>query len=104
MSKQVKPLTLPYEEGPLNSNIEVNTVYLMDHIVDSIDYAINKNLSTIDVFNIDKSDYVVQLDNSSFQENLDHIYEYFIKNELYEHCEKVCKLRNKLRKRSAIGI
>lgn len=96
MTKSVKPINLPFEEGPLNAYMKVNIINLMDHIVKSIDYAVNKNLPTIDLFNIDSTDYVIQLDNTSFRENLDYIYNYFINNELYEHCMKVCKVRDKL--------
>jgi hypothetical protein len=76
-----KLYTLPSNFNEMNKFIEVNKIQLMEHIVASIEYAIDKKLSFVEIFSFKNSDFVVTLPTNQFKENLDNVYSYYIEKD-----------------------
>ena len=91
-----KLYTLPSNFNEMNKFIEVNKIQLMEHIVASIEYAIDKKLSFVEIFSFKNSDFVVTLPTNQFKENLDNVYSYYIEKEQYELCIRVKSVESKL--------
>lgn len=83
------PIILPSDYNQMESFIQNNKVKLMEQVVFSISYALINNLTSIELFKFDKSDFIVVLDRSTFDENIKNIYDFYIQNELYELCDRV---------------
>lgn len=96
MTKSFSTLTLPSDYDEMESFILQNKVKLTEQIVLSVQYALDNNVSSIEVFNFKNSDFIVILERSSFEENLNNILDFYIKTEKYEFCEKLIKLKNQL--------
>jgi len=91
-----KLYTLPSNFNEMNKFIEVNKIQLMEHIVASIEYAIDKKLSFVELFSFNDSDFVVTLPKDQFKENLENVYQYYIEKEHYELCIRVKNVEQKL--------
>ena len=91
-----KLYTLPSNFNEMNKFIETNKIQMMEHIVSSIEYAIDKNLNIVEIFSFKNSDFVVTLPKNQFKENLENVYSYYIENEKYELCIRVKSVENKL--------
>ena len=87
---------LPSNFNEMNKFIENNKIQMMEHIVSSIEYAINKKLTFVEVFSFKNSDFVVTLPVNQFKENLENVYNYYIEKEYYELCLRVKSVENKL--------
>lgn len=99
MAEKYSSLVLPSDFFEMEKLIKSNKIKLMDQIVSSIGYAITNNLQAVEVFNFEESDYIVVLDYTSFEENLENIYDFYISQELYENCSKILSLKQKLNKK-----
>ena len=91
-----KLYSLPSNFNEMNKFIEVNKIQMMEHIVASIEYAIDKKLSFVEIFSFKNSDFVVTLPKNQFKENLDNVYNYYMEKEQYELCIRVKTVENKL--------
>jgi hypothetical protein len=96
MTEVYRPLTLPSDYDDMNNFIIQNKVKLTEKVVSSVHYALINELSSIEVFNFENSDYIVVLEYSSFKQNIDNIYDFYISSELYEFCDRVNKLKKLL--------
>ena len=65
---------------------------LYEHIIDSLEYAISKDVTDITLFTFDQSKYTISLSSEDFKENIDFLYYLFLKNEHYEMCSKINKI------------
>lgn len=102
MVKTYNSLSMPCEYDVLENFIINNKLKLMEQVVASIEYAINHNLPSVEVFNFKKSEFIVVLEYSTFEYNIDSILRYYIEMELYEFCDRVNKLKQKLNKHEKI--
>ena len=91
------PLTLPSENVELGKFIDLNKIKLMEAVIDSVEYAVGKNLSITEVFYFFNTDFIITINDYTFRDNVQHIYDYYIKNENYELCPRVVKLLAKLK-------
>lgn len=98
MTKSFSSLTLPSDYDEMESFIIKNKVKLTEQIVLSVQYALDNGISSIEVFNFEKSDFIVILEKSNFKENLNNILNFYIENEKYEFCDKLIKLKKELEK------
>lgn len=87
---------LPSNFNEMNKFIEINKIQLMEHVISSIEYAIEKKLSMVELFNFKDSDFVVTLPKNQFKENLENVYNYYIEKEHYELCIRVKNIEKKL--------
>lgn len=96
MTKSFSSLTLPSDYDEMENFIIKNKVKLTEQIVLSVQHALDNNISSIEVFNFENSDFIVILEKSSFRENINNIFDFYIKTEQYEFCEQLVKLKKQL--------
>ena len=68
-----KPLILPSNESELDGYISKNSIKLMETILSSIEYALNKKMSVVEIFKFKNSDFVITLNSKNFEENVQNI-------------------------------
>jgi hypothetical protein len=93
MIRKPKPLCLPSNYIVLNGYLETHKKELFSHIIDSLEYASEKNLKDITVFTFDQSKYTISISSEDFKENVDFLYKMFLDNEQYELCSKINNLK-----------
>jgi len=91
-----KPMILPSGEDNLKSYIKTHRLVLLENVIESINHSVEKDLSIVEVFKFENSDFVVTLERKNFPCNIEQIYEYCIENEHYELCNKIKKINLKL--------
>lgn len=96
MTEIVTPLVLPSDYDEMEKFIVNNKVKLTEHIVTSVHFAVKNDLPTIELFSFDKSDFIVVLEYSSFKDNIENIYNFYLETELYEFCKRVSQLKKLL--------
>jgi hypothetical protein len=98
--KQTEPILkqyqLPSEDNDLKKFIDVKKVDMMEQTVSSIEFALDNNLPIVEIFQFHNSEFVVMLSDKDFLPNLEHIYDYYIQNEMYEFCSRVVDLKKRL--------
>ena len=99
MSKKYCSATLTCEYNEMEKYILENKASLTLKVVDSIEYALKNKLVNVEVFKFKNSYYIVLLNENSFKENLDFIFNYYIDTEQYEYCENVKKIQKLLDKK-----
>ena len=67
---------------------------MTEQIVASIEFAIKHQLPIVEVFQFRGSNFVLTISNREFEPNLKHIYDFYLKSELYELCGRIVRLRN----------
>ena len=72
-----KLYSLPSNFNEMNKFIENNKIQMMEHVVSSIEYAIDKKLSFVELFCFNDSDFVVTLPKDQFKENLEKLEQFF---------------------------
>jgi len=96
MTEIVTPLVLPSDYDEMEKFIVSNKVKLTEHIITSVHYAVVNNLQTVKIFCFDRSDFIVVLEYSSFKDNVENIYNFYLEKELYEFCKRVSQLKKLL--------
>lgn len=94
--KKYKVLKLPSQFDELESYIQENQMKLTEHVLESIDHAINNDLKFIEVFQFKRSKFSVTITEDTYSENIDNIYDLYINLEKYEFCENVLNIGKKL--------
>jgi len=92
----LKQYQLPSENKDLQNFIDSKRVDMMEQAVSSIEYALNNNLPLVELYQFKDSEFVVMVSNKEFLTNIEHIYDYYINNEMYELCERVVGLKKRL--------
>ena len=75
-------------------------VDMMEHVADAVEYAITNNLPLVEVFQFKNSDFVITVFEKDYLSNIDNIYDYYMKQEVYECCPRIIKLRQTLKEKS----
>ena len=70
---------------------------MTEHIVSSIEYAVEHKLPLVELFQFKKSDYVITISEKEYKENIEHIYEFYNDCKLYELCPRIEKIRELLK-------
>jgi hypothetical protein len=96
MTESFHILTLPSDYEEMEIFIKNNKVKLTEQIVLSVQYALSNGFSSVEVFNFEDSDFIVILDQSTFKDNIDNVFEYYIKTEQYEFCDRLVKLKKQI--------
>lgn len=96
MTQSFNVLTLPSDYDEMESFILKNKVKLTEQIVLSVQYALDNGFSSVEVFNFENSDFIVILERSSFEENINNILDYYISTEKYEFCDRLVKIKQQL--------
>jgi len=96
MTKKFCVKVLPSDFQKMETFVVKNKSVLTEQVVASIAHAIEKNLSNVEVFRFQNTDYIVVLNVETFKDNLDNIYNYYIATEQYEFCNRVVEVQQKL--------
>jgi hypothetical protein len=91
-----KPYILPSGFSEMDVFLESHKTDMTEQVLDSIEYALQKNLDTVEVFKFKGSDFVIALSYDTFKQNLENVYNYYISTEKYELCTRVKKIETKL--------
>ena len=98
MTEKIIPLVLPSDYDEMEQFIMKNKLKLSEQVVTSVSHAVDNDLQSVPVFHFEDSDFIVLLDNSTFVDNLDNIFNYYIETEQYEYCDRVVKLKQLIQK------
>jgi len=96
MTESFRALTLPSDYEEMELFIKNNRVKLTEQIVLSVQYALNNGFSSVEVFNFEDSDFIVILDQSTFKDNINNIFDFYVSTEQYEFCDRLVKLKKQL--------
>lgn len=69
---------------------------VIEETIYAIKYGIEKNKTTIPLFEVAHSDYYIDLAKKEWKPTLEHVIEYYIEKEEYKICAEVRDLINKL--------
>ena len=92
---------LPSENKDLQSFSQKFKVDMMEQVVGIIEFAVERHLPIIEVFQFKNSDFVITLSEKDYLTNLDNIYTYYMQREEYENCPRVVRLRKTLQEKSS---
>lgn len=91
---------LPSDNQELQKFSRRYKVDMMEHITTSIEYAVINNMPLVEVFQFKNSDFVITVFEKDYLTNLDNIYDYYMKQEVYENCPRLVKLRQTIKEKS----
>lgn len=91
-----KKFILPVGDSELREFITQKKVDMMKQTVDSIEFALNHDLPMVELFQFLDSEFVITLSDKDFLSNLEHIYSYYLSQEMYELCSQVIDLKNRI--------
>jgi hypothetical protein len=88
---------LPSPNEEMRTFVNKFKIDMMEHIINSIKYAIDNRLPIIEVFQFKNSPFVITIAEKEFSLNLEHIHKFLMDNEIYELCKNIEKLQKILR-------
>lgn len=88
---------LPSPNDEMRSFVTKFKVDMMEHIVNSIKYAVENKLAIVEVFQFKNSPFIVTIAEKEFGTNLNHIHKFCMENEVYELCPKIEQLQKILK-------
>jgi hypothetical protein len=91
-----KVIKIPSEDLEMEVFVNDNREKLTNHILDRIGYAIDNNMDCVELFNFGKTEYYVILYEKDYTQTLEHIFSYFLENEIYESCQKAKNIKDKM--------
>ena len=91
---------LPSPNEEMRDFVNKFKVDMMEHVVSSIQFALDNKLPIVEVFQFKNSPFVVTINEGEFETNLSHIDQYCKDNEIYELCAKVEKLQKILQRKN----
>lgn len=91
---------LPSSNEDMRAFVAKFQVDMMEHIISSIKFAVENNLSVVEVFQFKNSPFVVTIAEQEFDLNLEYITNFYQGNQMYELCPKVEQLRKILKRKS----
>jgi hypothetical protein len=91
-----RPIKLPNSDIEIEKYTNNNRETIFIHIADCIDHAIDNSEDMVELFSFIGTQYYVILHNKDYLQSLEHVFGYFMENELYEHCQKIKNIKDKL--------
>ena len=98
-----KKYSLPSDNEILKNFIEKNRVKLSEQAITSIEFAIKNDLPFVEVYQFDNSDFVITVSEKDYLLNVNHLYDFFLKTEKFEFCNKALKLKQLIRNNPRIN-
>jgi len=93
-----KIIELPSSNEEMEKYLDDHRKQINESMVNSIDYAVRKRLSAIEVFKFKNSNFIVVVNRKDFKENLENIFNFSLNNEHFEICGKVKMVMEKIEK------
>jgi len=97
-ASKYKIYVLPSNFDEMERFIDSHKIEMTEQVVSSIEYALNKKLSFVEVFSFKNSDFVITIPIESFRENLKNVFNYYIDTENYELCARIKSIETLLEK------
>lgn len=97
-ASKYKIYVLPSNFDEMERFIDSHKIEMTEQVVSSIEYALNKKLSFVEVFSFKNSDFVITIPIESFRENLKNVFNYYIDTENYELCVRIKSIETMLEK------
>lgn len=97
-ASKYKIYVLPSNFDEMERFIDSHKIEMTEQVVSSIEYALNKKLSFVEVFSFKNSDFVITIPIESFRENLKNVFDYYIDTENYELCVRIKSIETMLEK------
>ena len=91
---------LPSKYAELTSFSKKFKTDMMEHVLNSIELAIEQELPLVEVFQFKNSDFVITLSDNDYLTNLENLYSYFLENEGYENCDRLARLQKTIKEKS----
>jgi len=88
---------LPVTYGELEVFINKYKTDMLEQVVSSIQFAVEHKIPIIEVFQFKNSKFVITITEKEFKNNLDNIFNIYMKDENYELCSRVVKLQKCLK-------
>lgn len=98
ITKENPIYVLPSANEELEIFVNKYRVDMMEQVVSAIEYALENKLSMIEIFQFKNSHFVVTISEREFDSNLENIYKTYMKDEVYELCPRVIRLRELLKR------
>jgi hypothetical protein len=97
-NKLVRPkvMVIPCENVDIERFSSDNKRKMYLHIMKCIQYAFDRSEDMIEIFMFAGTNYFVILHRKDYISSLEHIFSYFMENELYEECSKIKAVKDKL--------
>lgn len=101
MAKKLKykSFVLPSDFNELESYVQSHKFDLTERVISSIEFAVEKDLPMVEVFNFKNSDFVITIAKDAFYENVQNVYKLYLQEEKYELCNRVKQLEMLLKTR-----
>jgi hypothetical protein len=101
-NKKHQVIELPSNNDEMEKYLDEHRKEINETMVDSIDYAVRKRMSTIEVFKFKNSNFIVVVNRKDFKENLENIFNFSLNHEHFEVCGKAKMVMEKMEKISHI--
>ncbi len=95
-ASKYKIYVLPSNFDEMERFIDSHRIEMTEQVVSSIEHALDKNLSFVEVFSFKNSDFIITIPLKSFKENLKNVFDYYIDSENYELCNRVKTIETQL--------
>lgn len=92
----LKKYCLPSTDKDIRVFINSKKTEMMEQAISSIEYAVDNNLPVVEIFQFKNSDFVILLSDNDYLPNVEHIYNYYLENEMYEFCGRALNLKKRL--------
>ena len=86
--KKLEKFCLPSNDIILDQYIQTHKTEIQNHVLGCLEYAIKKDMDSVEVFQFHESPYTVNIPRDDFEENIQLIFDSFMNDEIYEHCMK----------------
>jgi hypothetical protein len=90
---------IPSPNDEMRKFVNKFKVDMMEHVVESIKFAVENRLPIVEVFQFKNSPFVVTINEKEFDVNLTHISKYYKEHEIFELCPRVEQLREILKRK-----
>jgi hypothetical protein len=94
--EKYKPFVLPSDFKELELYVQSHKTDLTERVISSIEFALEKNLPMVEVFNFKNSDFVITISREAFRDNIQNAYNFYLIEEKYELCGRVKRIESLL--------
>jgi len=76
--EKYKPFVLPSDFKELELYVQSHKTDLTERVISSIEFALEKNLPMVEVFNFKNSDFVITISREAFRDNIQNAYNFYL--------------------------
>lgn len=91
-SKENELYVVPSKNDEMKAYVNKFKVDMMEHIVNSIKFAIDNKFPIVEIFQFKHSPFVVTISQKEFRSNLEHIVKFYKEHQYFELAQRVEQL------------